>query len=507
MSQQVTRTLSSLLAGMVKDPTVYRDRTIESISMDSRSVTANSLFIATAKQGAQRQNHIEQAIASGAVVIVVEKNLAPANQAQDVQIIEVINLDHKVSEIAARFYGHPSLALTIIAVTGTNGKTSVSQYIAQCLEKLGQPCGVIGTLGLGRFETIQQTGMTTPNPVLIQAALASFAQQGLQTVVLEASSHALQQGRLNAVAIDIAILTNLSRDHLDYHKTMEDYAAAKKQLFWFDSVRTVVINADDEHGRQWIAELQQQRDISITAYSQQQQADIQAQDVQANESGLTFELAYQQSHAQINTALLGRFNVDNLLATAGTLLTLGVDFEVVVQQIEACIPATGRMQLIEGGKQANIIIDFAHTPDALGQALQAVREHTTAQGQLWCVFGCGGDRDTGKRSLMANEAEQWADHLVMTADNPRSEDNQDIVNAMLAGITEQDKVHIEHDRKRAIQYAIAQSKQNDMVLVAGKGHEQYQEIAGVKYPFSDIEVVIETLQAANDASQETLEAQ
>lgn len=507
MSQQVIRTLSTLLAGMVKDPTVYRDRPIEDISMDSRSVTANSLFIATAKQGEQRQNHIEQAIASGAVVIVVEKNLAPVNQAQDAQIIEVTNLDHKVSEIAARFYGHPSLALTIIAVTGTNGKTSVTQYIAQCLEKLGQPCGVIGTLGLGRVEAIQQTGMTTPNPILMQAAFASFAQQGIQTVVLEASSHALQQGRLNAVAIDIAILTNLSRDHLDYHKTMEDYAAAKKQLFWFDSVRNVVINADDEYGRQWISELQQQRDISITAYSQQQQTDIQARDAQANESGLTFELAYQQSHAGINTALLGRFNVDNLLATAGALLALGIDFEVAVQQIEACTPATGRMQLIEGGKQANIIIDFAHTPDALGQALQAVREHTTAQGQLWCVFGCGGDRDTGKRSLMATEAEQWADHLVLTADNPRSEDNQDIVSAMLAGITEQDKVHIEHDRKRAIQYAIAQSKQNDMVLVAGKGHEQYQEIAGVKHPFSDIEVVIETLQAANDASQETREAQ
>jgi len=385
-------------------------------------------------------------------------------------------------------------------VTGTNGKTSVSQFIAQGLEAAGKPCGVIGTLGVGRLEALAESGMTTPDPVSIQAALAAFCHQSIEYVVIEASSHALEQGRLNSVAIDVAILTNLSRDHLDYHQDMASYADAKQRLFEFSSVKVAVINADDVFGQRLIETFTHKNDITVMTYSRTlTNTTLSANDIETSLNGLRFTLMNGANSGEIKSKVLGQFNIDNLLATAGSLLALNMSFVDVVNLVGQCAAINGRMQILGDADQVTVVIDFAHTPDALEKVLQSLRAHLPHQGQLWCVFGCGGDRDAGKRPLMGASAERYADHIVLTADNPRSEDNQAIVTAILGGIQSDQKTHIEHDRKQAITYAIRHAKSKDIVLVAGKGHEQYQDIAGVKQPFSDMTVVTQVLAAANDA--------
>jgi len=508
--QAITKDVLTLLAGMVKTPSLINNVDVTSISMDSRRIEQGALFIATATASEQRILHIEQALEQGAKSILIEQAL-PLNKQEihclsiaKIQAIAVANLVDKVSEIAARFFGHPSLALTIIAITGTNGKTSVSHFIAQCLESSGQVCGVIGTLGIGRLDGLIDTGMTTPDPVSLQAALADFCHQSINTVVIEASSHALEQGRLNSVAVDVAVLTNLSRDHLDYHHDMATYEAAKKRLFDFVSVKTAVINAADDFGQRLISDLANRDDISVMSYSQKRAlSTIAAKDIDTSLKGLHFTLISDTKSGQVQSSVLGDFNIDNLLATAGSLLAINLPFDEVIKAISKCRAINGRMQKIGNDKQATVVIDFAHTPDALEKALQSLRHHMQSQGQLWCVFGCGGDRDTGKRPLMGASAEHYADQVVLTADNPRSEDNQAIVTDILSGMNHrenQDKTHVEHDRKHAIAHAISEAKQQDIILIAGKGHEQFQEIAGIKHRFSDMKVVIEALAAANDAN-------
>lgn len=498
MTNSQSKDLLTLIVGMVKDPSVIKNVEINHISMDSREINTDALFIATAKQQQQRQEHIKQAITAGARVILVDEAVMVDGIPESVQVIVVNALESKVSEIAARFYGHPSLAQTIIAVTGTNGKTSVTQFIAQCIESTGLACGVIGTLGSGRMGELKSTGMTTPDPVQIQATLAAFFQQSINMVVIEASSHALAQGRLNSVAIDVAILTNLTRDHLDYHGDMASYAAAKKRLFQFDSVKTAVLNAQDGLGQQLMQELAQNQAVNILTYGQDTNTSLAANDAVMKPAGLGFKLVKENRVAQIESRLLGLFNVDNLLATAGGLLAIGMTFEQVVSGIQQCHSAEGRMEVYTNKKKAIVVIDFAHTPDALTKALQSLQQHKPKQGELWCVFGCGGDRDKGKRPLMGSAVEQNADQIVITSDNPRSENNQAIVDEILMGFKNKRLAHIEHDRRHAIEYAIVHAKHQDMILVAGKGHEKYQEIAGVKTPYSDIETVITALNAAND---------
>ncbi len=505
-TQLINKSLLTLLVGMVKTPSLITDAEVTSITMDSRQLENDALFIATAKTIEHRQVHLKQAIAKGAKAILIDQKLPLSDAEQNcisataVQVIAVVELDRKVSEIAARFYGHPSLALTVIAVTGTNGKTSVSQFIAQCLEASGKPCGVIGTLGIGRLQGLTESGMTTPDPVSIQAALAKFCHQSINHVVLEASSHALEQGRLNSVAIDVAVLTNLSRDHLDYHQDMASYAAAKQRLFEFASVKNVVINADDIFGQSLIESFANKNNIRLMTYSRlTTKASLTVTAIDTSLKGLNFTLINATKAYKICSKILGQFNIDNLLATAGSLLAINMAVEDVARLLSQCSAINGRMQMLGNDKQATVVIDFAHTPDALEKVLQSLREHLPNQGQLWCVFGCGGDRDTGKRPLMGTSADLYADHVVLTADNPRSEDNQAIVAAILKGVQQGSQLHIEHDRKQAITYAISHAKQEDIVLIAGKGHEQYQDIAGVKHPFNDIAVATQALAAANDA--------
>jgi UDP-N-acetylmuramoyl-L-alanyl-D-glutamate--2,6-diaminopimelate ligase len=469
---------------------------VADISMDSRNISEQSLFIATARDAKQRDAHIQQAISAGATVVVLDSarplvgELSAVLQQAKVSYVEVEKLSENVGPIAARFYGEPSQSMRVIAVTGTNGKTSVSQFIAQALESMQIATGVIGTLGCGRVDALTYNAMTTPDPVSVQKTLAEFKQQGLTHVVLEASSHALEQGRLNSVAIDVAVLTNISRDHLDYHGSMENYTAAKARLFAFESLSTAVVNADDVLGQ---AVLNSFSKTTIAYSSQQKDTTLTATDIDLSTDGMAFTVNYGQQSASLQLRLLGRFNVDNILASIAVLLACGINFEQAITAIGQCCAVSGRMQAMHQQNKPLVVIDFAHTPDALNQVLQTLRIHLSNNGQLWCVFGCGGDRDTGKRSLMGRIAEQQADWIVITDDNPRSEQPALIVADILSGLEQPESVKIEHDRKAAIEFAIHAASAADIVLVAGKGHENYQEIAGKSYPFSDADVVSQCL--------------
>lgn len=501
--------LSSLIVGMLADPSVVVDIAVTGLTLDSRKVVVGHLFISLARNEQQRAQHLEQALTLGATAILYEAEQILAKQERlalaqcNVHAYAIKNLADKTSEIAARFYGHPSMAMTVIAVTGTNGKTSVSQFIAQCLEYLEQACGVIGTLGIGRVDDLHTTGMTTPDPISLQAALADLCQQSIKYVVIEASSHALEQGRLNSVDVDVAVFTNLSRDHLDYHQDMASYARAKQRLFDMDNIKTAVINNDDDFGKVLNTRLSDKKNLTLMNYSSQSDhaVTVQAQTINANNEGINFVLAAESQRSEIHSRLLGRFNVDNLLATAASLLALKYSFDDTAKALAQCHSVDGRMQRYGGKQQPHIVIDFAHTPDALEQALKSLRVHLTDTYQLWCVFGCGGDRDTGKRPEMGRTAELYADRIVLTNDNPRSESPEVIVGNILSGIQKQEKVHIEYDRKLAITYAIRHAKRADIILLAGKGHEQYQEVAGVKLPFSDVVVVKQALKIKDDSPQ------
>lgn len=506
MPTMQTKSLNLLLADILADSVVLKDVDVTGISLDSRQVQTGWLFLSLALDKEQRLQYLQQALSAGATSILFDgEHVLSAEELSvltefAVHAYPVNALLDKAGEIAARFYEHPSAKLTIIAITGTNGKTSVSQFIAQALESLGHACGVIGTLGVGRADSLQTTGMTTPDPVTLQALLADFCQQNIDYVVLEASSHALAQGRLNSVAIDVAVLTNLSRDHLDYHKNMDDYTAAKARLFSFPTIKTAVINSADSFGQQLLVELAGRDDVALITYSSQPNvtATICAADIQTNKDGLNFNIISEQGSDAIQTPLLGRFNVDNLLATLAGLLAINIPFEQAISSITQCHAVAGRMQVYGGDTLPQVVVDFAHTPDALTQVLQSLRAHTPNNGLLWCVFGCGGDRDQGKRALMGRSAELNADRVVLTDDNPRSEGNAVIIHDILSGVSEPNKVHIEANRQLAITHAVSSATLRDVVLVAGKGHEQYQEIAGTKHPFNDAKAVINALQAAND---------
>jgi len=505
----ISTKISVLLDGMVSEMPTSADIAVTSITLDSRTVVENGVFLSLSKDAEQHKDFLKQALNNGAIAIVYDDGFSLSEQEKylckehGATLYAVENLAIQAGEIAARFYGHPSENLTVLAITGTNGKTSVSQFIAQAFESLAIPCGVIGTLGVGRVERMETTGMTTPDPVTLQSVLAEFKSQSINHVVLEASSHALEQGRLNSVAIDVAVFTNLSRDHLDYHQTMQEYAAAKLRLFKFASIKHAVVNLDDDFAQSIITAVNDSA-VELLTYSSESVAEqksellVQAVGISTKPTGISFKLHSQYDEAEVSTSLLGHFNVANLLATLQGLVASGIEFETALKAITHCHAVNGRMEVYGGDEQVQVVIDFAHTPDALIQAMTSLRAHLTDTGQLWCVFGCGGDRDKGKRALMGEAVEIYADKLVITSDNPRSESNETIVEEILTGINDTTAVVVEHDRKKAIKHAIKAATTNDIVLVAGKGHEQYQEIAGIKHPFSDKEIVMLALAAAND---------
>ena len=493
-----------LLLGMSSQPIPLNNISLTDITLDSRDISVGSLFLSLEKEGKRRLSYLSQAINNGAVAVVYDsmqpllcKEKTVCYQ-HTVSTYSVDNLQYIIGDIAAKFYRYPSDNLSIIGITGTNGKTSVSHFVAQALEFLYIPCGIIGTSGVGRVNQLIFNGMTTPNSVVLQSTFANFRKQGIGHVVIEASSHGLDQGRLNGVHIDIGVFTNLSREHLDYHKSMENYVAAKQHLFQFRSIKHAIINTNDAFGKILATELDC-TDTQLLTYSRNTSLQdnsnlhIQAVDIMVKPEGISFKLRSQFKTAEISAALMGRFNVDNLLAATQVLLAIGIPFGDASEAISHCHSIRGRMEIYGGNGRVYVAIDFAHTPDALSQAITSLRMHLSAQGKLWCIFGCGGDRDKGKRALMGSSAENNADRLVITTDNPRSESNKAIVEDILVGIKNTSIVYIEHDRQQAIVYAINAAAIADIILVAGKGDEKYQEIRGIKYPFSDAQVVMEAL--------------
>lgn len=458
-----------------------------SITSDSRKVRAGSLFLAYPGVHSDGRDYIAQAIQAGAVAVAWESKDFVWNPAWQVSNFGVHGLKNQVGQIAAEYYQYPSQKFDMIGVTGTNGKTSVSQWIAQALTTLGQKTAVIGTIGNGFVDAQNEASNTTPDAVLLQAMLADFLQHGADAVAMEVSSHGLHQGRVNGVMFDVAVLTNLSRDHLDYHETMEEYAAAKQLLFSWQGLGMAILNADDAFGQSVASSLKTQGKPLIT-YGLVQ-GDVRGSNLQLHQHGLTMQVNTLQGDAIINAPVLGRFNAYNVLAVLATLLALKVSLQDAVGAIAKIKPVPGRMQQFGGNDKPLIVVDYAHTPDALEKVLATLREQMP--GKLICVFGCGGDRDAGKRPLMGGVAAKLADTVIVTSDNPRSENPISIIQQVVSDI---DKAYlIEPDRAIAITQAVQSAHKGDIVLVAGKGHENYQEIAGVKTPFSDAEVAIAAL--------------
>ncbi|MES2908485.1 MAG: UDP-N-acetylmuramoyl-L-alanyl-D-glutamate--2,6-diaminopimelate ligase [Pseudomonadota bacterium] len=469
-------------------PAQWAQIVVPALVSDSRQVRAGSVFVALAALHHDARSHIPAALAAGAGAVLAEAGgdwLAHA-EVNGVPVLVVADLTQRLGEFAARFHDQPAQAMTVMAVTGTNGKTSIANLIAGAALELGQRSAVIGTLGNGFYGELAASQFTTPDPLQLQGLLAGFRDQGAQLVAMEASSHGLEQGRMVGTPIHTALFTNLTRDHLDYHGDMASYAAAKGRLFSWPGLKAAVINADDAQG----ALYQQQLAVGVRCLCYSLQADsdaeIVAESVQPSLSGLLLHVRTPWGRTELRSPLLGRFNASNLLAVLGGLLTLGYSLEQSAQALSVVAPVAGRMQCLREGQSPLAVVDYAHTPDALEQALKAAREHT--EGKLWCVFGCGGGRDTGKRSEMGRIAATLADVLVLTTDNPREEAPESILQDIQQGLNGRAATIIV-DRAEAIAHALKNAASDDVVLIAGKGHETYQEVMGVRYPFNDVEQV------------------
>jgi UDP-N-acetylmuramoyl-L-alanyl-D-glutamate--2,6-diaminopimelate ligase len=481
-------TVRTLLEGWCEDvPEVV----ITGMALDSRRVEAGHAFVAVAGHHAHGLAFADQAVARGAA-IVLHDGLAPV-PALGIPVVAVPGLERRVSALGARFFHYPSEQLTVAGVTGTNGKTSTAHFIAQAWQRTSGDAGLIGTIGHGRLGALKRAGMTTPDPISLQEMLAGCIDEGVEKVAMEVSSHALDQGRCDDVAFDAAVFTNLSRDHLDYHGTMEAYAAAKRRLFVDCHPRFAVINQDDALGKSLIAEIR--NGTEVLSYGTNGSSELRGSVLRMDSSGMDLRLASPWGGGEVRTGLLGGFNLSNLLAAAGTLALLGLPWTRVMHQIETMHSVPGRMHCLGGERnQPVVVVDYAHTPDALKQALTALRSHL--HGRLVCVFGCGGDRDRGKRPMMAQVAESLADRVVLTSDNPRNEEPADIVRDMLAGLKRPDDAQVVTDRGAAIRQAVRESSEGDIVLVAGKGHEAWQESRGQRIPFSDEAAVRAALEDA-----------
>ncbi|WP_339668720.1 UDP-N-acetylmuramoyl-L-alanyl-D-glutamate--2,6-diaminopimelate ligase [Dasania marina] len=473
-------TLQALLAGVVSAmDSAIAELAVSGVQLDSRAINAGDVFIASAGAAVNGEDFIDQAIQQGAVAVLVDSHSTLKSCA--VPMLAIANLNQKISAIAANFYGRPSLQQNIIAVTGTNGKTSCTQFVMQLLNVLQQRCGVIGTLGIGVDGQFTAGVNTTPDAISLQKTLADW-QDATDVVAMEVSSHGLVQGRVAAVNVDVAVFTNLTRDHLDYHGDMASYGAAKALLFKQAGLKHAVINFDDAFSAEIKAGLA--TSINCVSYSvSNSQADIYATELQYHAAGISAQIHSPWGSAALNTTLLGHFNISNILAAVASLVVQGFDFKALVAAVSKLKPVAGRMELISGKQKPAVVIDYAHTPDALEQALTALRLH--AQQKLVCVFGCGGDRDQGKRPLMGAVAARLADQLWITSDNPRTENADAIVAQIVAGVTNANAMTVEVDRAKAIERAILAAAEDDVLLIAGKGHEDYQQIGLQRLPFND----------------------
>jgi UDP-N-acetylmuramoyl-L-alanyl-D-glutamate--2,6-diaminopimelate ligase len=468
---------------------------------DSRQVTPGDVFFAYPGETADGRRFIAQAVANGAVAVVHEERDFAWDEAIAVPHLAVPNLKLQAGLIAHAVLGQPDADMFTVGVTGTNGKTSCAVWLGQAFARLGDTAAVIGTLGVAMYKgrgepEFDVTGYTTPDAVLLASRLAAVREARARSLAIEVSSIGLVEGRLAGLHFDVAIFTNLTRDHLDYHGDMATYEAAKIKLFEWPDLQSAVINLDDPAGQRLVAHLRATRPaLAITGYTLHDAATqppiegvsiLRASNKRSRPAGSEFQLETPQGSLLVKTQLVGHFNISNALAVLGALLAKGVELKNAVEAIEALQPAPGRMQQVGGQDAPLVVIDYAHTPDALEKTLAALRQVATERGgQLWCVFGCGGDRDPGKRPQMGAIA-QGADQVIVTSDNPRSEEPHAIIAQIVAGMDAAGAPHqAVEDRATAILAAVKQANKQDVILLAGKGHEPYQEIKGKKLPFSD----------------------
>ncbi len=493
--QTTNWSLDELLKGWTTLQENYSAISINGLSIDSRFASVGDLFFALRGLQQHGLQYSQQAVDNGVAAIAWESSdeITPQDLPTSVPCVEIPNLQRKLGLISQRFYHNVSARMHVIGVTGTDGKTSVSQFIAQALQSLKLSCGVIGTLGYGIYPNFSNASHTTPDAVRTHELLNDFYIDDVTNAVIEASSHGLVQGRLNGIQFNTAVFTNLGRDHMDYHDSIEDYGNAKRLLFQSENLQNAVINIDDEFGLQLANEFSDQLKVitySIQEDSVQSNSYIKATNFEFDSGATHFEIHSSWGNANVTTNLVGKFNVSNLLAVLGSLLAHDVVFDEAVCAIESVQTVPGRMEFIANSPA--VVIDYAHTPQALTNVLKVLREN--CMGELWCVFGCGGDRDQGKRKLMAEAVEQYADIAVLTDDNPRFEDPEAITNEVSSGFSSSYSYSLIHDRREAIHHAIHNAKQDDIVLIAGKGHEAVQLIQGKQLPFDDKKIANEVLQ-------------
>ena len=480
---------------------------------DSRRVGAGDGFIAWPGGVTDGRQFVASALKQGATACVVEQSGAEVFAWGESQAIATYDgLKAASGLIAAAYYEQPSLSLDVVAITGTNGKTSTAWWLAHALQNVGKRCAIVGTLGVGEMGQLEVTGMTTPDPVLLQARLRDMVNAGVNACAIEASSIGLAEHRLDGTHVRVAMFTNFTQDHLDYHGDMASYWQAKLALFNWTGLQAAVVNVDDVQGVALAAELQARGEVHVwtvscdldsgsiantnaNAKTGASAQHLVARHIQHGQMGLSFEVVEGNDAHALETQLVGHYNVSNVLGVIACMRAMGYSLADAVQACRVLPAVPGRMQTVGDAGEPLVVIDYAHTPDAVTQAVQALLPLAKSRGgELTCVLGCGGDRDAAKRPLMAAAAEQHAQHVVLTSDNPRSEDPQTILNQMLAGLTHAAKTKVIADRAQAIAHTVQHARAQDVVLVAGKGHEDYQEISGVKHPFSDVQHAREALQ-------------
>lgn len=476
------------------------------LQCDSRRLHAGDGFVAWPGAATDGRRFVGAALDAGATAALVEREGVEAYAFDDERVVAVPGLKVSAGAIASAFHGAPSAELDMVAITGTNGKTSTAWWVAQLLSFCEKPCAVVGTLGMGRppapgstASPLVATGLTTPDPVMLQSQLRRFVDEGLKACAIEASSIGLVEGRLNATQLRVAVFTNFTQDHLDFHGSMEAYWSAKAALFDWPGLASAVVNLDDARGADLAATLVGRGldvwTVAIESGDDATPARLFARDLAFTDSGMALQVGERDAQGRglgmhaLSLPLVGRYNVSNLLCVLASARALGVPLADAVRACAALTPVPGRMEqaAVATPGQPLVLVDYAHTPDALEKALQALQPLARQRGgALWVVVGCGGDRDAGKRPLMAAAAEREAQRPVLTSDNPRSEDPLAILRQMVAGLTSPDAALVEPDRAQAIALAVARADARDVVLIAGKGHEDYQDIQGVKKPFSDL---------------------
>ncbi len=484
-------TLNHLLVQLGQPPRA-EDVVLSRLELDSRRVSRGDLFLALPGVAVDGRDYIDAAVANGAAAVLVQAGRELSVSDASVPVVIVDNLTEQAGTLIDFSLGRPSKSLKVIGVTGTNGKSSTVYFLGRLLDRLSSGCGVMGTLGQGRIGQLEDLGNTTSDIGSTHRFTADLRDQNVGWMAMEVSSHGLDQGRVNSVHFDTAIFTNLTRDHLDYHGSMEKYADAKGRLFVHPGLKYAIINKDDawaERISTCIADDVERLMVSLDDTT----ADVYLQDIQLQPNGMKADIFTPWGEGVLETSLLGRFNLSNLLGVVAALGCHDFSLASVLKEIGSLSNVPGRMECYGGGAQPSVVIDYAHTSDALTSVLMSLREHGSQQ--VTCLFGCGGDRDRGKRALMAQAACSGADSVVLTSDNPRSEDPRRIIDDALAGLSEiqKKKVTVIVERAVAIKQTIELAQAGDLVLVAGKGHENYQEVNGVRYPFSDQEKVTQAL--------------